>query len=164
MILVQPEELSALMDGELDDERRAEVQIQIAAEPALKAAFEAMVDLDKRWRAAAREAAFVPLVHPLPAAGAFSKPVGPAIAPAYSILRIVSARTGVRFAGKCSGWNGWVAILVTSSALLSVRAAVRIIDPTILAFGLQALVLAAVLAWLARSQWSDFRSGVDPAG
>jgi anti-sigma factor RsiW len=66
MIPVQLEELSALIDGELDPRRAAEVEMQIAADRELRAAFEVLRDLDDRWRASARTAAFVPQVR-LPA-------------------------------------------------------------------------------------------------
>ena len=64
MIPVQPEELSALIDGELDPQRTSELKAQIAADPALRASFEALRDLDNRWRAAARTAAFIPQIRP----------------------------------------------------------------------------------------------------
>lgn len=66
MIPVQPEELSALIDGELDPRRAAEVEMQIAADRELRVTFEALRDMDDRWRAAARTIAFVPQVR-LPA-------------------------------------------------------------------------------------------------
>jgi anti-sigma factor RsiW len=62
MIPVQPEELSALIDGELDPQRAAEIKMQMAADPELRAAFDALRDLDGRWRRSARTAAFVPQV------------------------------------------------------------------------------------------------------
>ena len=66
MTPVQPEELSALIDGELDPRRAEEVEMQIAADPHLRATFEALRDLDARWRAAARSGAMAPQVR-LPA-------------------------------------------------------------------------------------------------
>jgi anti-sigma factor RsiW len=54
MIPVQPEELSALIDEELDSQRSHEVEIQIAADQDLRATFEALRELDSAWRAAAR--------------------------------------------------------------------------------------------------------------
>jgi anti-sigma factor RsiW len=59
---VQPEELSALLDGELDSERAREVEMQIAADPQLRAEFDALSWADARWRAAAATAVFAPAV------------------------------------------------------------------------------------------------------
>jgi anti-sigma factor RsiW len=63
---VQAEELSALLDGELSAERAAEVQVQIAADPALRADYAALARLDAWARASAGAAAFTPTVR-LPA-------------------------------------------------------------------------------------------------
>jgi anti-sigma factor RsiW len=64
MTPVQPEELSALIDQELDAQRAAEVTNQISADSALRAQFEALRDLDARWRSTARAAAFIPSIRP----------------------------------------------------------------------------------------------------
>lgn len=124
---VQPEELSALLDGELDTRRTAEVERQIAADPQLQAEFELLAGLDEDWRAAARTAAFAPEVR-IPAAGR---------------------------------WNGWALTLAVAIGLVGVRAGVRLIEPVVIAFAFQALVLAAVLAgvvWLGWTQEQDGRS------
>lgn len=60
MTPVLPEELSALMDGELDASRAREVEMQIANDPRLRAEFERLVEADERWRVAAASAAFSP--------------------------------------------------------------------------------------------------------
>ena len=60
---VQPEELSALIDGELDPTRAAEVQSQIEANSELRTVFRALSAQDDSWRTAARTATFVPQVH-----------------------------------------------------------------------------------------------------
>jgi len=60
MRLVQPEELSGLLDGELEPERAREVEMQIATDPMLRAEFEAMSETDAIWRASAGAAAFSP--------------------------------------------------------------------------------------------------------
>jgi anti-sigma factor RsiW len=57
---VRPEELSALLDGELDDARAREVEAQIAMDPSLRLEFEALSASDADWRVAAASAAFTP--------------------------------------------------------------------------------------------------------
>lgn len=59
---VTPEELSALLDGELDDARAREVEAQIVAHPRLRAEFDALSGADARWRGAAAAAVFTPRV------------------------------------------------------------------------------------------------------
>jgi anti-sigma factor RsiW len=59
---VQPEELSALIDGELDAQRAAEVERQIAADGEMQAEFETLRNLDVCWRSLARTEAFIPVV------------------------------------------------------------------------------------------------------
>lgn len=59
---VRPEELSALLDGELAPERAREVEQQIATDPALRSEFEALSGADAQWRSAAATAAFAPAV------------------------------------------------------------------------------------------------------
>ncbi len=69
---VYPKELSALLDGELDTERAREVEMQIAVDPALRRAFEALSGADAVWRAAAATAIFEPAIE-LPASA--SRPI-----------------------------------------------------------------------------------------
>jgi anti-sigma factor RsiW len=59
---VLPEELSALMDGELDADRAREIETQLAANPHLRAEFSRLVETDAQWRAAAATAVFAPAV------------------------------------------------------------------------------------------------------
>jgi anti-sigma factor RsiW len=59
---VRDEELSALLDGELDPRRAEEVRALIQADPALRAEFDALAQLDSRLSAAAAETAFTPEV------------------------------------------------------------------------------------------------------
>jgi anti-sigma factor RsiW len=59
---VLPEELSALMDGELDADRAREIETQLADNPHLRAEFSRLVEADAQWRAAAATAAFAPAV------------------------------------------------------------------------------------------------------
>jgi anti-sigma factor RsiW len=60
MTRVQPEELSALLDGELNPTRAREVETQIAADPELRGELQLLRETDARWRAAAATAAFQP--------------------------------------------------------------------------------------------------------
>jgi anti-sigma factor RsiW len=62
MTRVQPEELSALLDGELNPTRTREVEMQIAADPQLRGELQRLRESDARWRAAAATAAFEPAV------------------------------------------------------------------------------------------------------
>src|SRR6185369_8336753 len=54
------EELSALLDGELNPTRTREVEMQIAADPELRGELQLLRESDARWRAAAATAAFEP--------------------------------------------------------------------------------------------------------
>ncbi len=60
MTQIDPAELSALLDGELDKARAREVEAALAADPQMRAEYEALAVKDKRWRSAARGAAFAP--------------------------------------------------------------------------------------------------------
>jgi anti-sigma factor RsiW len=64
---VQPEELSALLDGELDGVRAREVEARMATDPALRLEYEALAASDADWRAAAGSAAFTPVASPFKA-------------------------------------------------------------------------------------------------
>lgn len=59
---IQPEELSALIDGELDAQRECEIRAELAVNAQLRAELEVMNRLDISIRAAAAEAAFDPTV------------------------------------------------------------------------------------------------------
>lgn len=69
---VLPEELSGLIDGELDTSRAREVQSQIAIDSVLRAEFERLVEIDAKWRASAAAAAFVPAIRLPPVAAPLS--------------------------------------------------------------------------------------------
>lgn len=56
-------ELTALIDGELDERRAAEVRAAVSRDPALRAKLEAMRSADSAWIAAAATALFRPAVH-----------------------------------------------------------------------------------------------------
>lgn len=68
MTPVNKEELSALLDGELESKRAAVVRAAIAADPALHAEYEALVRLDAGLVGAAAEAGFMPDIVLAPAA------------------------------------------------------------------------------------------------
>jgi len=119
MIPVEPEELSALIDGELDPPRAAEVELLIAADEDLRAALASLRELDTQWRAAAQMSVFVPRI------------------------RVAQPQR----------MKNWLPSLPIALGLAGARAALRLMDATVLAFVLQALVLAVLLAgtaWLCR--------------
>ncbi len=60
MSIVRPEELSALLDGELDPQRECEVRAQLATDAALSDELESLRRLDARWRTAGASARFAP--------------------------------------------------------------------------------------------------------
>lgn len=62
MRLPQPEELSALLDGELGAERASELKRYLALDPELLAQYEALRESDAAWLAAAATARFAPRV------------------------------------------------------------------------------------------------------
>ena len=57
---IEPAELSAYMDGELDPARAQEVEAALESSPALRSEFNRLVSADNSWRTAARTAAFRP--------------------------------------------------------------------------------------------------------
>lgn len=59
---IEPAELSAYLDGELDAARAREVEAALASSPALREQFKALVSADNSWRATARSASFRPNV------------------------------------------------------------------------------------------------------
>ncbi len=79
---IEPAELSAYLDDELSPARAREVEAALRGSPALRAEFDALLEADERWRAAARSASFrprirlggarLPEVPPLRAAGALA--------------------------------------------------------------------------------------------
>ena len=72
MTPLQPGELSAYLDGELDETRMREVAAMIAAQPALRDELDALSGDDMAWHTAARSASFAPVVRLQPAGAAFS--------------------------------------------------------------------------------------------
>jgi anti-sigma factor RsiW len=63
---IEPAELSAYLDGELNSARAREVQIALADEPRLRADFNTLAEADIIWRAAAESANLRPGVQLLP--------------------------------------------------------------------------------------------------
>jgi anti-sigma factor RsiW len=133
MTRVQPEELSALLDGELNPTRTREVEMQIAADPQLRGELQRLRESDARWRAAAATAAFQPAFR----FGHASNRPGRFVAAATLLVTL----TAVRIAAK-----------LTDSLVLSfgVQAVVLV-------------VLLAAIIWLARTSEGEARSLVPGA-
>lgn len=117
MIPVRPEELSALLDGELDPARAREVRAQLETSPALRSEFEALSVADSAWRVAAGASAFTPRVE-LPAPREKEADAGttvwllPAVAMAISILILL------RIMLKLTGSDAWMVGLPAVSLTL----------------------------------------------
>jgi anti-sigma factor RsiW len=115
---VLPEELSALMDGELDAERAREVEQALAANPALRSEFERLVDLDAQWRAAASTAVFAPAVRTTPTSGP-----RPAAVAAALIVGLVGLRMAPRWVDSLTFGFGLHALTLAVFLVMLVRAA-----------------------------------------
>jgi anti-sigma factor RsiW len=59
---VEEHEISALIDGELDEPRAAEVRTAIQQDPAIRAQYERLAAADRTWSAAAATAQFQPAI------------------------------------------------------------------------------------------------------
>lgn len=130
---VQPEELSALLDGELDATRAAEVRAQIQMDPALRLELEALSVNDAAWRAAAELGAFVPAVR-------------------WPVQAEADASAG----GESGGWLA--ALAVAMGGLVVVRSVLKLAGSDALGFALPTvslLLLIAVVVWLARTSPHD---------
>ena len=125
MTQVQPEELSALLDGELSPPRAREVELQLAADPDLRRELQLLRESDARWLAAAATAAFQPTLRLRAAANLPRRFV--------AATALIVTLTAVRMAVK-----------VTSSLILSfgVQAVVLV-------------VLLAVIVWFAHTSDHD---------
>lgn len=126
---VQPEELSALLDGELDAARAAEVKARIQADPLLRREFEALRAADAGWRAAADSAAFTPAVR-----------------------LTIDARASAPMKSAGSGWL--TALMICMALLIGTRALLKLAGSDAFLFSLPAislLLLVAVVIWLART-------------
>jgi anti-sigma factor RsiW len=62
MKTIEPAELSAYLDGELNSDRASEVSAVIADDPTLRVAFDALATMDAAWKTAAKSAAFTPAI------------------------------------------------------------------------------------------------------
>src|SRR5262245_7220484 len=89
---VLPEELSALLDGEIDPQREREIRAQREVDPDLRAQFDTLRLRDTQWRTAAAAAGFDPSLR-MPTARA-SMISGPAI------VLLVTMMVLVRFVSK----------------------------------------------------------------
>lgn len=127
---VAPEEMSALLDGELDAARAREVEAQLRSDAALRAEFEALAACDARWRAAADAAAFAPVVR---------LPVG--------VASVGAARV------EGAGWLTALAIAI--GGLIAARSVLKLSGSDAFAFSLPAvalLLLLAMVVWLATGE------------
>lgn len=113
---IRPEELSALLDGELPADRAAQVRAELERDPEQRAALQRLDVLDRSWRGAARSAQFRPVVR----------------LPEAPPLR----------------WPGAAAAAILLLTIL--RIAVRLWGSDVFVFAAQGLVLAAMLAGVAR--------------
>jgi anti-sigma factor RsiW len=121
---VFPEELSALMDGELDADRAREVETQLAANPHLRAEFSRLVETDAQWREAAATAVFAPAVRLPPTTAGLSS--------AAVVTALIIGLIGLRMAPK------WFESLTLGFGLHAVALAVLLVG----------------LMWVARADYS----------
>jgi anti-sigma factor RsiW len=117
---VREEELSALIDGELDATRALQVRTAIAADPALRAEYETLMRIDTTLLSAANAVRFAPDIA-LPESSANTRSVGQ-----------------------------WIAPPAVAAALLLVRLAPKFIDMAALGWLLQIMAICAVLALIAK--------------
>jgi anti-sigma factor RsiW len=108
------EELSALLDGELDPAQAAQLQAEIAADAALRAQYEQLWQVDAGLRAIAEQAGFVSEIT-LPASES----------------------------RQAEEWS-WSAIAAVAVALLLVRFLPKLLDLALLGVGIQLATAAAV--------------------
>ncbi len=104
---IDPAELSAYLDDELSPARAREVEAAMRDSPALRAELDALLEADKKWRAAVRSASFrprirlrnaaTPKVSPYRAAGALALLVAARVLPklgsAWDVELIVNGIT-----------------------------------------------------------------------
>jgi len=117
---IRSEELSALIDGELDATRATQVRAAIAADPALRADYEALARLDMGLRGAADASRF---------------------APDIDLPRASTAARTVR---------DWAILPVVTLGLLLVRLMPKFIDLAALGWLLQIAVASAILFMVVR--------------
>lgn len=126
---VLPEELSALLDGELDAARATEVTTQIAQDPVLREALDALRTADASWRVAAGMATFMP------------------------DIRLPGDTDAAPAKGRIAGGIWQVALTLAVTALITLRIALKLAGSDAWAFGLpmaSLLLLIGAVIWLAR--------------
>jgi anti-sigma factor RsiW len=96
---IDPAELSAHLDGELDPGRAREVEAALASSPALRGEFNTLVNADNSWRTAARTASFRPGIRVQPA----NARVRSALRAAGSVVLLLVARVVPKLAGTLEG-------------------------------------------------------------
>lgn len=96
---IEPAELSAYLDGELNPARAREVESALATSPALQAELDALTKADKTWRMAARLAAFRSTIQ-LPRTSSRKVPL-------YRTAGAVVLLLAVRFLPKLAGALDW---------------------------------------------------------
>lgn len=111
---VQDEELSALLDGELDPRRAEEVRALIQADPALRAEFDTLAKLNAQLSVAAEQMAFMPEV---------------------SFSATATSKT--------PSWH-WGAGLAVVLALVVVRLLPKFVEQPVFGIGVQLAVCAAI--------------------
>lgn len=130
MTPIRPEELSALLDGELEALRAAEVRAQIQGDPSLRQEFEALEADDAAWRTAANTTA------------AWSPPV------TLPVLADTQAPTA-----KDQGWLPALGIAI--GVLLASRAVLKLVGSDALAVMLPAASLLLLVALVVRMARPD---------
>ncbi len=130
---VEPEELSALLDGELDARRAREVALQMQQDPSLRREFDALSTADADWRAAADGAAFVPRVR---------------------TPTITSYATDARAAQ--GGWASTLAIGI--GGFIAVRSVLKLAGSDALAIALPVVALLLLIAAVVAMAGGDLRA------
>lgn len=115
---VQPEELSALLDGELESARVLEVRAQMAIDPALRREFEVLSAADTAWRVSAAAAAFVPAVQ-MPVHGAADRRARRRVP---MLVIAIGTLILVRIVLKLAGSEAWTTGLPVLSMILLLAA------------------------------------------
>lgn len=116
MMQVHSEELSALLDGELDAERAAHVRAMIEADPELRREYAALAQLDARLRHAAEASAFTPHITGslgnVPSRARWCWVAGAAMVLGLLIVRFLPKFIDVTALSLCLQIAAWAAMLV----------------------------------------------------
>jgi anti-sigma factor RsiW len=121
---IEEHEVSALIDGQLDRQRAAEVRAAIRQDPALGAEYERLQAADRRWASAARTADFLPRVsldRPSPS---------PDRATAWLVAALGCTAVAARLLPKVLPVDLPVAVGIHTLALIAVLAAVAWLSRT----------------------------------